>query len=1197
MNITETANAFLYNRLVTIAKSGNAEALQSLLAGTGLPALARDDEPAEQIFNALESGDYGNLARRITRLLAKLLHQRAESLERSLAAMGGAAIGGRNAQMVSSPYLEDETYVYNLFLLSSRLPRDEALFGGLRRFFDIGFTRGVIITTTGNRAGFQLRRALAEQQTDLSLRDYFQDLLEDKKRPWNPGRRTELLEAWRGLLGSLNFDKDRDDTLRTIDRGLRAIHDTVEPHPESIDLLTLALWHLDNSFPLDSPTWVSYLESYWADWPELLRDIAAETWPGLDPQPLDELPSLPEDMVKVWDAFGDEEQANFRDIIRRNAAEEGQSFINQLLFKPFVVSDLPLQEVRNLLMRLADHFWPKKESPKINTPDEPEQRLDINSQQSKRRVSMDRLSRMEAVNRTLTEIERHLAEGHESIARRFVEELIEQQRKAVVADSYQHTAKTLSKAATIAQRYGLLEWAENLLREACEENPNDEVSANGLADVLKARGELEAAEQQYRQNTARWPNDEVSACGLADVLKVRGELEAAEQQYRQNTARWPNDEVSACGLADVLKARGELEAAEQQYRQNTARWPNDEVSACGLADVLKARGELEAAEQQYRQNTARWPNDEVSACGLADVLKARGELEAAEQQYRQNTARWPNNEVSACGLADVLKARGELEAAEQQYRQNTARWPNDEVSACGLADVLKARGELEAAEQQYRQNTARWPNDEVSACGLADVLKARGELEAAEQQYRQNTARWPNNEVSACGLADVLKARGELEAAEQQYRQNTARWPNDEVSANGLADVLKARGELEAAEQQYRQNTARWPNDEVSANGLADVLKARGELEAAEQQYRQNTARWPNDEVSANGLADVLKARGELEAAEQQYRQNTARWPNDEVSANGLADVLKARGELEAAEQQYRQNTARWPNNEVSACGLADVLKARGELEAAEQQYRQNTARWPNDEVSANGLADVLKARGELEAAEQQYRQNTARWPNDEVSANGLADVLKARGELEAAEQQYRQNTARWPNSHFVVNGLANVLRKLKRHPEALSLLSSCQSPDCHDLHLRAMILLDLGRIEDARISLIEGQHLAITPVQKEYFQRGLALLEIRARQYDSAREILARLPGNVIPLDLFRLHTEVAQGETAKASELLHSLEARRSRMNFNECKVFELVRQGFGLNVSSHGHQPNESELEKIFDAEMELQLAVNF
>ncbi|MGZ8184311.1 MAG: hypothetical protein ACXWT1_20395 [Methylobacter sp.] len=686
MNITEAAQAFLHDHLLAIAKSNNAEALQLLLTGAGLPALARDDEPAEQIFDALQStNDYGTFALRIARLLAKLLHQKADSLECRLAAMEGAAMAGSSAQVFSSSYLEDEIYVYNLFLLASRLPRDEQLFGGLKRFYDMGFTLNVLATTTGNRVGYQLRRALTEQQTDLSLRDYFLDLLQDKKRPWNSARRTELLEAWRGLLGALDLDQNLSDALLTIDTGLRTFHDTVEPHPENIDLLELALWRMDSSFPLDSPTWVSYLTSYWAQWPELLRDIAAKTWPGLKPEPLTELPPLPDDLKQLWDALADTDQAALLDIIKRNAAEEGRNLIKQFIFRPPIIKGLSPQEVRNLLKQLGDHFWTKDVKAKVqfDLADECEQWKDTDTERSYRKVSFDRLSRMEAVNRTLTEIDRRLADRDEASARRFLDELISQQRQADLPDNYLHTAKTLSKAASIVMRYGLLEWAETLLQDACNENPDDEVSANGLADVLKARGELEAAERQYRQNTVRWPN------------------------------------------------------------------------------------------------------------------------------------------------------------------------------------------------------------------------------------------------------------------------------------------------------------------------------------------------------------------------------------------------------------------------------------------------------------------------------------------------------------------------------SYVAVNGLANVLRKLKRHTEALNLLPN-QSADCYDLHLRAMILVDLGRIEDARSSLDEGLNLAISPSQKYYFQRGLALLEIRAHKYDCASKILAGLPDNVIPLDLFRLHAEVAKGQTAKANTLLRSLEARRTQMNINESKVFELVQKSFGLNTNNHSRQPNEIELEEIFDAEIELQLA---
>jgi tetratricopeptide (TPR) repeat protein len=306
-----------------------------------------------------------------------------------------------------------------------------------------------------------------------------------------------------------------------------------------------------------------------------------------------------------------------------------------------------------------------------------------------------------------------------------------------------------------------------------------------------------------------------------------------------------------------------------------------------------------------------------------------------------------------------------------------------------------------------------------------------------------------------------------------------------------------------------------------------------------------------------------------------------------------LADVLKARGELEAAEAQYRQNVARWPNDEVSACGLADVLKARGELEAAEAQYRQNVARWPNNEVSACGLAEVLKARGELEAAEAQYRQNVARWPNDEVSACGLAEVLKARGELNEAEAQYRQNVARWPNDRVAVNGLANVLRKLKRHVEALALLPE-DSRDCYDLHVRAMILLDLGRLADARAALVQGLKAAIGPKQVAIFHSGLALLALRERDFDGATNILASLPDNVIPFNLIRLHLEAAQNHGGVACRLVSALSLRQPKMNFGEAQVFELVRNGFGISAVEIGRQPQENELDMIFDAEIELLLA---
>jgi len=520
MNITQAARAVLLGQLTHIANNGNTEALQAMLSGAGLPALARDDEAAEQIHDALESGDhYASLARRIAHLLASLIRRRADALAQRLAVLESTAMGGGSTLVYERVYLQDETYVFNLFLLASRLPRREELFGGLQRFHEVGFKLDVILSSAYNRVGFQLRRALAEQQHDSRLRDYWLNLLQDRSRPWIPARRTELLEAWHGLLATLDFDTDRQDTLDAFDAGLRALHGSVECHPEAISLLELALSRLENAFPLSPATWINYLAPAWATWPELLQDVAARIWPGLEPKPHDDMPPLPDDLVALWTAMSESEQDPLRNILRRNATEEGREYLTHLQFSPPMVAGQSPQEVRHLLNKLSEHLWPaaKKHAPKLLQQEHDDWAAE--SIRSIRRASFDRLARLEAVNRTLAEIERRLGEGDEAAARRFLSELLEQQRSAPLAGRHLHTAKTLANAATIIQRFGKLEWAESLLREACEENHDDQVSAAGLAEVLKARGELEAAEVQYRQNMARWPNDRIAVNGLSNVLR------------------------------------------------------------------------------------------------------------------------------------------------------------------------------------------------------------------------------------------------------------------------------------------------------------------------------------------------------------------------------------------------------------------------------------------------------------------------------------------------------------------------------------------------------------------------------------------------------------------------------------------------------------------------------------------------------
>ncbi|RLJ20526.1 hypothetical protein DJ031_05760 [bacterium endosymbiont of Escarpia laminata] len=651
MNPVELAYQRVRLDLEAMLQQHGADRLRGMLQGEGLPAIGSDIEPAEQIIQALEIPPFNaNLARRLAHMMTPLVDGQSQVMQQQLA---------KPATSDEIGYWQDSRFLFNLFLLAATLPREESLFGALNGFFEQGH-KATGLANQGGRAALQLRRALCNQQTDDRLHDYWLDRLNDHTATWNSGRRTELMDVWRGLLWLAQ--PSSDNGFDPLNRGLLALHDTVAEQPQGFALLRHALYRLEQAFPtsVGSRGLIQLIRPYWESWPQLLKETASSLWPGLEPKPLAAMPALPPELNQVWQALKTEQQRTLLAFVSTADAEGGRRYIEQELSFDLPNLGLPPQETRHRLLDLEQRLWAPEAGVKPKTLESDPADWEKVEADFSQWGNVDRGAALEALSHALAAVEQRLARGDEAKARRFLADLIEQQRQQPLPDKLVHLAKTLSKAAGIVQGHGYLDWAEQLLREAMAANPNDEVAASGLADVLKAQGELVAAEAQYRDNIARWPSDEVAASGLADVLKARGELVAAEAQYRNNIARWPNDEVAASGLADVLKAQGELVAAEAQYRDNIARWPNNEVAANGLADVLKAQGELVAAEAQYRDNIVRWPNDEVAANGLADVLKARGKLVAAEAQYRDNIARWPNNRVTRNGLANVLRKQGRV---------------------------------------------------------------------------------------------------------------------------------------------------------------------------------------------------------------------------------------------------------------------------------------------------------------------------------------------------------------------------------------------------------------------------------------------------------------------------------------------------------------------------------------------------------
>jgi len=287
MTPARLALASVRRTLEEIAHAGDGERLRQLLRGRELPALGSGEEPAIQIIQALELPPYDTgLTHGIGRLGADSAKRWLERIEaqngrETTWSATAHAIREPPPATVSGP--DDEPFVYNLLLLASWLPRDAALFEALYACHISDVTLTVLAAGRG-RGVRQLRRALCNQQTDIRLKDYWLSLLRgsDTNPVWDTARRSGLLEAWRGILWLPRPTEPGPPLdLEAMDAGLRLLAGTTAGHREAETILRTALRRMVDAIPLDPATWVDLIAPFRSHWPELLQDVAAETWPEL----------------------------------------------------------------------------------------------------------------------------------------------------------------------------------------------------------------------------------------------------------------------------------------------------------------------------------------------------------------------------------------------------------------------------------------------------------------------------------------------------------------------------------------------------------------------------------------------------------------------------------------------------------------------------------------------------------------------------------------------------------------------------------------------------------------------------------------------------------------------------------------------------------------------------------------------------
>jgi tetratricopeptide (TPR) repeat protein len=472
--------------------------------------------------------------------------------------------------------------------------------------------------------------------------------------------------------------------------------------------------------------------------------------------------------------------------------------------------------------------------------------------------------------------------------------------------------------------FGYRAGAEQVLRQAVAERPDEVVLLHDLGRLLEESGRTAEATEYYRAARMRRPQLGVA---LAVALVKTGRAVEGEGVLSDLVGRQPNNPDMHFYLGYALRMQKKLGEAFGSYRQAIALDPEHAKAHNNLGIVLRAKGDVEGAIACFRRAIALDPNDAPPHYNLGNALKAKGDVEGAIECYRRAIAANPKHAYAHNNLGNALKAKGDVEGAIECYRKAIEVDPRLAPPHYNLGNSLNRKGDLEGAIECYRQAIAADPAFASAHISLGAALYDKGEMEGAIESYRQAIAADPKNANAHGGLGRALLHQGlfaqACAATGRCLELLPASHPLHPILCQQLAGcqhLLELDKRLSAVLQGQAQ-----PEDAGERLDLAWVAlrPSNGQYAAAARFYAEAFAA---KEAPANLLA--------------QHRYNAA-------CASALAAAGKGAGAANLTDQEragQRGQALDWLKADVTAWGKLAAGPAEQRL-----RVRQTLTRWRAD--------------------------------------------------------------------------------------------------------------------------------------------------------------------------------------------------------------------------------------------------------
>lgn len=578
-----------------------------------------------------------------------------------------------------------------------------------------------------------------------------------------------------------------------------------------------------------------------------------------------------------------------------------------------------------------------------------------------------------------------------------------------------NNARALSDLAYLQLQEKKTDEAEATLLRVWRLQPNMPDSAMALSSLYEKNGDLQRAENVLKEARQQNSADIAFTMLLANFYVRQQRMAEAEPLYRQIQQDGKGQSEYRDILAEFFVMNNRPQEAEAEYKRLVQADKKDWQSWRGLAAVYLGEGKYPEASDVIDRLLKNNPKEWQGLALKGKLLLGRGQPAEAITELEKSRKQNPAAAETMFDLARAYIAVGKLNEAQSALQDLIKINPNYPQGTSTLAAILISKGHLDQAIEDLKAEVASKPNAFGTRLLLAQAYIAKGDYPTAEAILSSSSA-----------MASTPKAKGtvlQLQASIKLSQKQFA--PAAKLAGEALendpksAVALTVLGASYIAQKQPDQGIAaiesqlnKTPDWAEGYEILGKVAQQTGRLPVATEAFNHALTINPGLSTASIGLADTYFLAQQFDLAQQQYLKAAARQdPTRSYALFRLGQIAERKGDYTGAKTSYESALDADPENVVAKNNLAWVYAEHGgNVDLALKLAEEAKEKAPNDPGIADTLGWIYVKKGSYEAAVENLKGSAAMQPNNPAYLYHLGTAYyklgrtnDARRELEAA--------------------------------------------------------------------------------------------------------------------------------------------------------------------------------------------------